>query len=58
MTCFEGAGEEKCTMFQLNVRGEESQQLCAGTSALRLQDEGGIRQPQLSVEPQAEQEAS
>lgn len=58
MTCFEGAGEEKCTMFQLTVRGEASQQLCVGTSAPRLQDEGGLRQPHLSVEPQAEEEAS
>lgn len=39
-TCFERVGGEKCKMFQLNVRGEESRQLCVGTSAPRLQDEG------------------
>lgn len=58
MTCFERVGGEKCKMFQLNVRGEGSRQLCVGTSAPRLQDECSLHQPRLSVGPQAEEEAS
>lgn len=39
MTCFERVGGRKCRMFQLNARGEETQQLCAGS---RLQDRAAL----------------
>ena len=39
----------KCS--QLNGRGEESQQLCVGTLAPRLQAHGGLRQPLLAGGP-------
>lgn len=45
-------------MFQLNVRGEESRQLCVGTLAPPLQDSGRPAKPHLSAGPGAEEGAS
>lgn len=45
-------------MFQLNVKGEESRQLCVGTSAPWLQDKGSPASLICLWGPGAEEEAS